>query len=356
MLAAGIPSDGARASETDQFTLPTTPLDDLGGEIGARTLEILLDEIAAINRKIDDGTLQGATVPVDPDIERHLVERIYLRLGFGLPEATMERWIRYDEFPGRSIRFRPAVFTSIYAGVVSPFPFALTVFDSPTIRLYGVDLGTDKIGHFFQQGAAYFDRHADARAAGVSDDVAIDLAVQYGVLTEATFFGVGLTGVYSNADLAANYAGFKFYRNLFRSMAIDGMQFAPIVLRDGDHWILNTGRAGPDLLKPYVSEHLNEAYNPSKYVFAVGLIRRHVRDRCQSWFAQVPGFNAESYRADLLRARTWFGEAYGWDLPEENAATLRECFATVDNAREGDPDRSLGMEKISPAGPNYRDG
>ena len=51
-----------------------------------------------------------------------------------------------------------------------------------------------------------------------------------------------------------------------------------------------------------------------------------MRERCAAWKARDPEFNEASYRAHLERNKTWFGEDYGWSLPEENSADLRECF------------------------------
>jgi hypothetical protein len=315
------------ASETDQFTLPDAPLEDLGSELSAKTLEILGAEVARLNEEIARARRknpQTASAPLD---EQRLAFDILQRTGVGLPESTLERYIRYGDLPGKNLRFMPSPFQSVYAWVLTPVPFALVVFSSPTVRLYGVDLGTDKIGHFYQQGYEYFDRYQRARAKGLPERAAIDVAVDYGVTTENMAYGVMLSGVYSNGDLAANYAGFKFYRNLLSEIVIGDRVLPPIIIPgDGGYWTLNPERANADLLKPYVSEHLSEAYNPSEYVVGVEPIRRHVRERCQRWFAEVPGFNEQSYRAALLRVQTWYGEAYGWELPERYAATLLECF------------------------------
>jgi len=47
----------------------------------------------------------------------------------------MERYIRYGDLPGRNVRFMPSPFASVYAWVLTPVPFALVVFSSPTVRL-----------------------------------------------------------------------------------------------------------------------------------------------------------------------------------------------------------------------------
>src|SRR5204863_9734778 len=77
-----------------------------------------------------------------------------------------------------------------------------------------------------------------------------------------------LVGVYSNADLAANYAGLKFYLNLTRPVTIGRKTLPPVLVRDPrGQWALNPYRDGrpEDLLRPFISDHLNEALNPSRY-------------------------------------------------------------------------------------------
>ena len=81
-------------------------------------------------------------------------------------EATMERILRYGNYGTRNVRFAPSYFDTIYVGAFSPYPLAHITTDCPTIRLYGIDLGTDKPGHIFQQGYEYYNSYEDARAGG----------------------------------------------------------------------------------------------------------------------------------------------------------------------------------------------
>ena len=326
-LVGGFAAPHARATETDQFTLPPAPLDDLGPDLGAIVLDILRAEIAQVNLRIEERMRADPKAAFEPPNEREFATHVYEQTGVGLPESTVERTLRYGDFAGRNVRFKPSLGDSIYAWVGAPFPLAHLMTDCPTIRLYGIDIGTDKIGHVFQQGYEYYNRYEDDRARGVDDATALSGAIQYGVLTELGLYGVMLTGVYSNGDLAGNYAGFKFYRNLFHEVRIGELTLAPLLRRDGARWIIDPSRDNTELLKPYLTEHLNEAWNPSLYHFSVERIRGHVRDRCAGWFKQAPDFNEASYRAHLERTKTWFGEPYGWDLPEEKAVTLLECFA-----------------------------
>lgn len=327
-----VASVGVRASETDQFTLPPQHLDDLGPDVAAIVRGVLHAEVDELNAWASWRGTSAQAGAQDARDERRFAERVYEKTGVGFPETTLEGAIRYGRFPGRNVQFAPRIEDSIYAGTFSPF-LLTHLFDVPTVRLYGVDLGTDKIGHMFQQGYEYFALYVEARDRGFDEATAVARAVLHGVGQERTVFGAMTTGVYSNGDLAGNYAGFKFYRNLFHEVRIGDRVLGPIVRRDGSRWIVDPERDNPDLLEPYVSEHLSEAYNPSLYYFSVDVIRGHVRDRCASWLRQVPGFDEASYRARLERVQTWFGEPYGWDLPADRAVSLLDCPAFAHSPR-----------------------
>jgi hypothetical protein len=327
----------AHATETDQFTLPPEPLDDLGPDLAAMVLDVLHAEVDALNARIAERAQAGDAAPSPRADERKLILGVFLRTGLGLPESTLERALRYGAFPGRNVRFGPSVADSIYAWVVAPFPFAHVLTDCPTIRLYGVDLGTDKVGHLFQQGYEYYVRYLDARDDGADEAAALAGAVRWGVLTESTLYGLALTGVYSNADLAGNYAGLEFYHNLFHEVRIGERVLPPILRHDGTAWGIDPARDGAELLRPYITLHLNEAFNPSRYLYGVERIRANVRQRCASWLRQVPGFDEAGYRARVDATQTWFGQPYGRDLPDDKAATLLECFPDTHGRADAAP-------------------
>ena len=110
-----------------------------------------------------------------------------------------------------------------------------------SVKVNGVCLGADKLGHLFQQGWEYY-------RISVIDGKGDSVAARYGewlegvgpreiyAVEEAYFlrqpsgkrvgyggFGRSLSGVISHADLAANIAGLKFYKDLaagrFKDMA-----------------------------------------------------------------------------------------------------------------------------------------
>lgn len=92
----------------------------------------------------------------------------------------------------------------------------LSLIDAISVHLKGLSalvrvgdhvVGVDKLGHFFVEGWRYFDI-AYLRGEG------IDAALDWGEKTERTYFGLYTTGIYSYADLAANFEGMRFWLRL----------------------------------------------------------------------------------------------------------------------------------------------
>lgn len=83
------------------------------------------------------------------------------------------------------------------------------------LRVGDVAFSTDKIAHFFPTGWRYLVRYRERRAAGDDDDTALRAAIdQIGVATELGGWGLGIDGIFSFADLEANYQGLVFFQRL----------------------------------------------------------------------------------------------------------------------------------------------
>jgi hypothetical protein len=137
-----------------------------------------------------------------------------------------------------------------------------------------------------------------------------------------------VSGVYSNGDLAANYAGMKFYLNLRHFVRIGERVSPPLFEPTPDGWRLREGIDPERLLEPFVSNHLDESLNPSRYRFSRASIGSHIRARCDRWM----DFYAD--RLDLTApsgqsfSTTWFGEDYGhWLPPKDEVSIARTCAA-----------------------------
>lgn len=322
-----------KAEETDQFTLPPKPLIDIGPTVSHRLADILEKvmnqtngEIQALQSKAQVSR-HAATQLAERRTEGYLVELIYKEAGIGLPESTLERWLHWGAFPQE---LQPMRFTAIwpwktvYWMVISQFPGTLFLL-SPTINMYGHYFGTDKVGHFFQQGRGYYKNYMWHLAHGKSAAQAKAAIVSRGQNQENGLYGTMINGIFSNADLSANYAGWKFYMNLTHTLKIGEKNYPPILVLKGDKWEFAPDINKDNLLKPYVNDNLNEALNPGHYFFLRSVIRRNIKKRCADWIERYK-ITHESVQVKLAETSLWQGENYGHWLPEKDAVTLDSCF------------------------------
>ncbi len=109
-------------------------------------------------------------------------------------------------------------------------------------KIHGICVGADKLGHFFDQG---FDLHEVASKPGstATDVENLNRGMEIGA------FGLATTGVFSNADLAANRAGLQFYKDLEK----------------------NPGKFTFHI-RNYITDQWNEQANPNFYESQVGSV------------------------------------------------------------------------------------
>lgn len=227
-LAAG--AGAAAGYETDQYSNRLAPIADaqpvLDREV-ARTLA----EVAADWR--------------GPEDRWRFARKVYWRLGGIYWVDHLERFAIESPEVDRLPQYRhQSIFARapIHASRVNWF-FGV----GATLRLAGSLVGSDKIGHFFSQGLKYYgshllgwdDRHVYGR----------------GRFNERWLFGQWTTSVYSNADLVANYEGYRFYRSLFEAGIVPGK--GPIVA-------FREGRA--TIERPFSwADHVNDYWDEAAY-------------------------------------------------------------------------------------------
>lgn len=233
------------AYETDQFH---------------NRLEPLEDSTAVLDARVNDTIADIASDWRGPRDELKFVDAVFDRVGGYHWVDKIERWaMKSDEVDRLSTPRRE----SIYEG--HPF-WATRVIGffgvGPTIKLNGQLVGSDKLGHFFSQGRKFYRRYRkmenEARAAERS------------AYTERAIFGQMTTGVYSNADLVANFEGYRFYRSLFEDGVVAGK---PAILAwNGDGWTVQR----PFTFADHVNAYWDEALNINHFD---GLLYPHMKDR-----------------------------------------------------------------------------
>ena len=333
----------AWAFETDQYNLPPVPLADIGDEVAEYTAENIRAAVTKINKEIEERQkclsrrceTENAEMLKYLRSEAAIAREVYKRLGYGIIAfAKAGSWMDSHRFRAQPARYKTSFRRSIYASLPTNY---FTI--SPTVNLYGTSLGTDKIAHFFQQGYTYYKISTRALSNGSTEREAIDKAIAWGRMTEHTYYGTLVGGVFSNADLAANYAGMKFYEGLTRSVGIRASQRPPtLVLRNGK-WALNERELTHDnLLRPFITDHLNEALNPS--VLAPGLrsaVRGVVRKQsCTQWIAREPLRTKDDFEKRTAELSLWYGEAYGFRKSNKFVTIANTCFPQANGQPNND--------------------
>lgn len=219
-----------KAYETDQFS---------------HRLDPIKDSTAVLDKKVNQTLRDIVKKWRGPRDNWKFVNAVFFRIGGYNWVDHLEKWAMRSPQIDR-------LKTSRHHSIYSHEPFWVTrvvkVFGvCPTIKLNGQLIGTDKLGHFLSQGRKFYHRylqtHSEAKAA------------QQSAYTERAIFGMAATGVYSNADLVANYEGYRFYRSLFEDNIV-GHKKAILAWRD-NHWVIQRKFTFADHVNAYWDEALN---------------------------------------------------------------------------------------------------
>jgi len=193
--------------------------------------DIETDVDAEVNRQMK-AARRAAGKPMD--VPAFLAE-VNARLGAGAV-SPIERFI--DKLPASKRTTVPSSLSGTkYAGVEAVNTlYGMQRFShvvGAAAKVHSLCIGADKLGHFFNEGFQYF----ELASAGST----VDETEGAGRMFEILIQGLGTTGVFSNADLAANRQGLKFYQDL---AATPSMTFA---------------------IADYIAPDWNEQVNPSFY-------------------------------------------------------------------------------------------
>jgi hypothetical protein len=113
-------------------------------------------------------------------------------------QGPLQRWIESEENKDFWIFLRDNIYSGIYPELFNK---------NYIIKVGGEFVGPDKIDHFFDQGYSYWVKSNFGR-----DDLK---AKSFGVDSEYGWYGLLSGGVFSYADLRANWGGYQFYKYLF---------------------------------------------------------------------------------------------------------------------------------------------
>ncbi len=340
------------AHEVDQFTVPVGGgFADLGGYYNEYFITAIEEGVRRTNRRIDialggDGSRfdnpnakygSGVLRTYDTGTSGyslgylHSSEAVAFFVRKSIPDAVtliegLERELHKsdftDQYPGLVVAYHPPDSECIYAKAHFPLDprSLLRIWRSSSTMVYGTYLGTDKIGHFVDMGYHYYRVYSWLRGEGAAERRAMyDAfhAFDSGLLSENSVLGYATAGAYSNADMASNYVGCLFYRNLTEPVRFKGRLSPPAVVRDGDYWKLNGHVHGePDFFARFISDHFDEVLNPSHFERGMQkAIRKGIEDRCDSlrdWYADDDGHRPKGYFRDkMYELATYYNSDYG---------------------------------------------
>jgi hypothetical protein len=336
LLVAGMP---AHAHESEQYTLPAgRDFADLGPLLSHSVLSAIRGAVAETNAAIDQALESDAWPWQLQNLQSadYVAARVWGRLFAAFPtnevlDLGLISASTRAMYPGLVTMYRPV--ESIYDDPLLLIDLSKPVralFRAGTVSAGGVLFGTDKIIHFINLGRIYHSRYLDALGRGLSEPGAMQHAVRSTarnpLLSEDGMLGLYTTGIHSNGDLAADYAGLKFYRNLTESVHIGALQLAPMLQRDGPHWRVAV-RHETLAFSVFVSAHWNEVLNPNTYLPYVGeRVRGVIGSRCADvadWYRD--GLGRPLDRADFLARQnelaTFHGEPYGHELQADKTVS-----------------------------------
>ena len=283
LLIAVTFSGTAQAFETDQYLVWGYELEDSAeilNEYINDNIEALLDRL---NRR-SPGRVSCQEIP----------PRIYRYLFRGLESSRLRQFLKshpeIDRWPGNDVGYWQYLGDSLYRKPTFPFYLPL----ARSIRVGEVYMGTDKLGHLFGFGRRYYLRYHRAIENGRTEEEAQRKVILWGLRLEKTLVGGLSDGVFSHADLEANFQGLRLARKLCEG------ESPLVVLKDGAWRLARTID-----LRDYVNPGFDETYNTSQYPwFRWGLVKPIlIQQYCPIW--QSPAIQERMARYRALDERSF---------------------------------------------------
>jgi ankyrin repeat protein len=269
----------AGAHETDQFTIPEgREFAEIGDIVNRWFYDTIVKGVDKTNAEIKSAIESHASA----DRLRELQSGPYLahQVNRSFPWAmdVIEGWDKEcvsaemeARFPGYVTGYKQPL-VNIYQhthAIIDPRQF-FRLWLARTVKVYGHYIGTDKIGHFTDNGMNLYKAYEKALASGAGEEEANKKALWVStddpLFGEKGMVGYGSAGDYANGDLTANYTGYAFYRNLYEPMFLTGVKRPALCLRDGEYWkIAPHVQRDNDFMEVFYDDHLDEALNPGHF-------------------------------------------------------------------------------------------
>ena len=251
----------AMAAEADHFTLPEGSIADITVAVNTLANE-------GLGRAIEDLNAAGGC-----DDSKQSEELLYERLTdvfSNHKKGQLVNAIIDGTIPRTVIPLKESIYSewSIWNGFLlgrkgaAKSPLALF----PLIKIGNVVVGVDKLEHMFGMGQIYFKKH-------YLEDRPLVPVLKNGIFKEKTFLGGNMlaTGVFSYADLSANFNGMRFWNHMLQKRDdVLGAQHnaGPYLFCREGKWVKNEER--PIDFRTYVDPTMQESMNCSKFATGRG--------------------------------------------------------------------------------------
>jgi len=356
----------ARSHESEQYTLPIgRDFADLGPYFSKIAYDAIVGAATETNAAIRDAVERGAagTSLATLQSSDYIAGKVWGQLFTAIPtnellDATLVSASVQSRYPGLVTMYRPPV--SIYDDpllVIDLSKAVRTFFRAGTVNANGTEFGTDKIIHFINIGRIYHSKYETRIQRGLPPDEAAKSAIastsRNPLLSEDGVLGMLTTGIHSNGDLAADYAGLLFYRNLTETVQIGPRALPPMLVREGPYWRVQV-ESGSDFFVAFITPHWNEALNPNRYAnYTKGRLRALVGDRCPDvldHYRDERGQRRERAEFEAIERTlsTYYGFDYGHESNSERPVTLAAVCFTGTSETAG----ATEVAARSPGGPD----
>lgn len=198
------------AAEVDQFTKPEgqpVELTDSAPILDAEINRRLEKAIQRANSRImkSNHKIMGARWLQPRCDEDRLYQMLIGELGGSVVGQVESLAEESDQIDRRRIDFAHSIYRD-FDWQSSP-TLVLSERLAAVIKLAGVEVGADKLGHFFTEGYSYF-------LATEQLHKGPEAGLLFGEWSESVYFGAQTTGVFSYADLTANFQGMRFWNRI----------------------------------------------------------------------------------------------------------------------------------------------
>ena len=299
-------SPSVKALETDQYMMWGRELNDvtayLNAFINKRTWKAI-DEVNHLPKE------RRESLSCE-DVHKYILKSYNANKGLDFI-SEIERLV-YDDptlsrYPPKNTSKNAVINQSIYR---KSKLFKLKMFGI-NIKVNGVYTGVDKTDHVFRTGYGYFKTYMRHRAKGETEEQSIIAAIEKGIIQEKTYYGYWVSGVFSYADLEANYQGLRFHRNFCEG------EKPYLFRRDHGLW----GFSHTIDLKEYVNPWFDESFNTSAYLAL----------RFKGVYPELKKYCGEA----------WIGERnrYYHQDDEDKSFSVRYLQALVKAGKLPDPDK-----------------